>query len=141
MELRKSEFSSKYMVFRDEEEIEFPIPEYDRKHDVSALIDAFNSILARRIRKEAPTKKAFTGIVGREKVSVDDMVEKICNRLSKSKKIQFKSLFGVKDSKPEMIATFLAVLEMIKLNRLFADYDENTKDFVLTSKKTEKVND
>lgn len=141
VELRKSEFSSKYMVFRDEEEIEFPIPEYDRKHDVSALIDAFNSILARRIRKEAPTKKAFTGIVGREKVSVDDMVEKICNRLSKSKKIQFKSLFGVKDSKPEMIATFLAVLEMIKLNRLFADYDENTKDFVLTSKKTEKVND
>lgn len=141
VELRKSEFSSKYMVFRDEEEIEFPIPEYDRKHDVSALIDAFNSILARRIRKETPTKKAFTGIVGREKVSVDDMVEKICNRLSKSKKIQFKSLFGVKDSKPEMIATFLAVLEMIKLNRLFADYDENTKDFVLTSKKTEKVND
>ena len=40
-----------------------------------------------------------------------------------------------------MIASFLAVLEMIKLNRLFADYDENTKDFVLTSKKTEKVND
>lgn len=140
VELRKTEFSSKYMVFRDEEEIKFPVPEYDRQHDVSALIDAFNSILARRIRKEVPTKKAFSGIVGREKVSVDDMVEKICKRLKSSKKLQFKSLFGENDSKPEMIATFLAVLEMIKLNRLFADYDEHTKDFVLTSKKTEKVN-
>lgn len=36
-----------------------------------------------------------------------------------------------------MIATFLAVLEMIKLNKLYADYDENTRDFILT---TEKIN-
>ena len=139
-ELRKSEFSSKYMVFRDEEEIKFPIPEYNRHHEVSALIDAFNSILARRIRKEKPTKRAFTGIVGREKVSVDDMVEKICKRLHKSGRIQFKSLFREEDSKPELIATFLAVLEMIKLNRLYADYNENTKDFVLFSRKAERVN-
>ncbi len=139
-ELRKSEFSSKYMVFRDEEEIKFPIPEYNRHHEVSALIDAFNSILARRIRKEKPTKRAFTGIVGREKVSVDDMVEKICKRLHKSGRIQFKSLFRDEDSKPELIATFLAVLEMIKLNRLYADYNENTKDFILFSRKAERVN-
>ncbi len=139
-ELRKSEFSSKYMVFRDEEEIKFPIPEYNRHHEVSVLIDAFNSILARRIRKEKPTKRAFTGIVGREKVSVDDMVEKICKRLHKSGRIQFKLLFSEEDSKPELIATFLAVLEMIKLNRLYADYNENTKDFVLFSRKAERVN-
>ena len=139
-ELRKSEFSSKYMVFRDEEEIKFPIPEYNRHHEVSVLIDAFNSILARRIRKEKPTKRAFSGIVGREKVSVDDMVEKICKRLHKSGKLQFKSLFREEDSKPELIATFLAVLEMIKLNRLYADYNENTKDFVLFSRKAERVN-
>lgn len=139
-ELRKSEFSSKYMVFRDEEEIKFPIPEYNRHHEASALIDAFNSILARRIRKEKPTKRAFTGIVGREKVSVDDMVEKICKKLHKSGRIQFKLLFREEDSKPELIATFLAVLEMIKLNRLYADYNENTKDFVLFSRKAERVN-
>ena len=139
-ELRKSEFSSKYMVFRDEEEIKFPVPEYNRKHEVSALIDAFHSILARRIRKEKPEKRAFSGIVGREKVSVDDMVEKICKRLRKSGRVRFKTLFRAEDSKPEMIATFLAVLEMIKLNKLFADYNEETKDFVLFSGKVEKVN-
>lgn len=140
-ELRKTEFSSKYMVFRDEEEIKFPVPEYSRHHEVSALIDAFNSILARRVRKEKPTKRAFSGIVGREKVSVDDMVEKICKRLKKNRRVKFQTLFRAEDSKPEMIATFLAVLEMIKLNRLFAEYNENTKDFELFSKKAEKVND
>lgn len=139
-ELRKSEFSSKYMFFRDEEEIKFPIPEYNIHHDISALTDAFNSILTRRIRLEKPTKRAFSGIVGREKVSVDDMVEKICKRLKRNGRIQFKTLFKEEDSKPEMIATFLAVLEMIKLNRLFAEYNEDTKDFVLFSKKAEKVN-
>lgn len=133
-ELRKSEFSSKYMVFRDEEKINFPIPEYNRDHTIMELTDAFNSILARKIRKEKPTKRAFSGIVGREKVSVDDMVEKICKRLKRNKKVGFKTLFKEEDSKPEMIATFLAVLEMIKMSRLFANYNEETRDFILTTK-------
>ena len=93
LELRKSEFSSRYMVFRDEEKIKFPVPEYDHEHDIQALLDAFNSIMQRKIRKEKPQKRAFSGIVGREKVSVDDMVEKICKRIYKRKKLEFKSLF------------------------------------------------
>lgn len=133
-ELRKTEFASKYMVFRDEEQIKFPVPEYDKEHTISDLLDAFNSIMARKIRREKPTKRAFLGIVGREKVSVDDMVEKICKNLRRKKKIGFKTLFKEEDSKPEMIATFLAVLEMIKLNRLFAEYNNETKDFILTTK-------
>lgn len=133
-ELRKSEFSSKYMVFRDEEKINFPVPEYTREHTISELLNAFNSIMARKIRRERPTKRAFSGIVGREKVSVDDMVEKICKKIKKNKRITFKTLFNEEDSKPEMIATFLAVLEMIKLNRLFASYNEKTQDFILTTK-------
>jgi segregation and condensation protein A len=133
-ELRKSEFSSKNMVFRGEEKIDFPVPEYNKEHTISELTDAFNSIMMRKIRKEKPTKRAFSGIVGREKVSVDDMVEKICKTMKRSKKVGFKSLFKEEDSKPEMIATFLAVLEMIRMSRLFADYNEETKDFVLTTK-------
>lgn len=133
-ELRKSEFWSKNMVFRDEEKISFPVPEYDREHTVTDLLDAFNSIMARRIRREKPEKRAFTGIVGREKVSVDDMVEKIRRNLRRKRKVAFKTLFREEDSKPEMIATFLAVLEMIKMNRLFAEYSNDTKDFILTAK-------
>lgn len=136
LELRKSEFSSRFMVFRDEEKIKFPVPEYDRQHEIQSLLDAFNSIMQRKIRKEKPQKRAFSGIVGREKVSVDDMVEKICKRIYKRKKLEFKSLFSEEDSKPEMIATFLAVLEMIKANRLFATYNEDEKDFILTTENT-----
>ncbi|MBQ7793445.1 MAG: segregation/condensation protein A, partial [Clostridia bacterium] len=76
IDLRKSEFSSRYMFFKAEEKIDFPLPEYDRRHEVDELLDAFAAIMARRERKKKPEKRAFSGIVGREKVSVEDMVEK-----------------------------------------------------------------
>ena len=134
-ELRKSEFTTKEMVFREPEKIKFPMPEYDITHDTKELIDAFNNIFQRRLRKAKPEKRAFSKIVGREKVSVDDMVEKICKVLKHNKRVQFESLFKADDSRPEMIATFLAVLEMIKLNKLYADYDEKSDDFILTTEK------
>ena len=139
--MRKSEFSSKYMVFRDEEDIEFPIPEYNRSHTISELVDAFGNIYQRRIRRAKPEKRAFYGIVGREKVSVDDMVTKIENVLKISKKVEFSSLFKEEDSRPEMIATFLALLEMIKLNKIYADYDDKKKEFIICSAKKAKWKD
>lgn len=132
-EMRKSEFSSKYMFFREEEKIKFPIPEYSRHHELSELADAFNSIYQRKIRKAKPEKRAFSGIVGREKVSVDDMAQKIKNILHETKKIQFSKLFKEDDSRPEMIATFLAVLEMIKLNKIRADYDDAADEFIISA--------
>lgn len=135
LEMRKSEFSSKFMVFREEEKIKFPIPEYTRQHETKELADAFNSIYQRRIRMAKPEKRAFSGIVGREKVSVDDMVEKVCKVLRKRSRIGFSSLFREDDSVPEMIATFLAVLEMIKLRRIRADYDENRQEFIISGTK------
>ena len=139
--MRKSEFSSKYMVFRGEEDIEFPIPEYNRSHTISELVDAFGNIYQRRIRRAKPEKRAFYGIVGREKVSVDDMVTKIENVLKISKKVEFSSLFKEEDSRPEMIATFLALLEMIKLNKIYADYDDKKKEFIICSAKKAKRKD
>lgn len=130
-ELRKQEFWSRYMVFREAEKIDFPIPQYDRHHETAELAEAFQAILRRRIRKEKPSKKAFLGIVGREKVSVDDMVDKICNILAKKRRVEFKAIFRPEDSKPELIATFLAILEMIKLSKIAADYDAEKQDFII----------
>ena len=134
-EMRKSEFSSKYMVFRGEEDIKFPVPEYNINHELSDLIDAFGNILQRRVRKAKPEKRAFYGIVGREKVSVDDMVIKIKDRLRVNGKVDFSSLFGENDSRPEMIATFLAVLEMVKLNQIRADFDDDKQEFIISENK------
>lgn len=137
-ELKKKEFWSKYMIFRDAERIDFPIPEYDKHHGVYELVDAFSVIFNRKIRKMQPQKKAFSGIVGREKVSVDDMVEKVCKLLIKNNRsVKFKTIFEGDQSKPELIATFLAILEMIKLNKIIAEYNEDNKDFIIKQIKDE----
>ncbi|MBQ7793705.1 MAG: chromosome segregation protein ScpA, partial [Clostridia bacterium] len=61
----------------------------------------------------------------------EDMVEKVCKYLAKTPRLSFRSVFKPEDSKPEMIATFLAILEMIKLSKIKTEYDENKKDFIL----------
>ena len=143
-ELRKNEFSTWHMIFRESEKIDFPLPEYNRHHETDELILAFENIMSRKLRRMKPEKRAFSGIVGREKVSIDDMVEKICKRLSRRGKISFRSLFIGEMSKPEMIATFLAVLEMIKLSKLRADSEEGTGEIMLSALKnpeTKEIND
>ena len=132
-ELRKTEFWSKYMIFKEAEKIDFPVPEYDKKHEVDELIDAFAAIMERRRRRQKPEKKAFSGIVGREKVSVEDMVEKVCKMLDRKKNLNFRSIFKKSDSKPDMIATLLALLEMIKLSKIRADFDEEKNDFIISA--------
>ncbi|MBQ3427795.1 MAG: segregation/condensation protein A [Clostridia bacterium] len=132
LEMRKSEFSSKYMIFREEEKIKFPVPEYSRHHELQELADAFGSIMQRRVRRAKPEKSAFYKIVGREKVSVSAMSDKIITLLGKKSRVRFESLFGEDDSRPEMIATFLAVLEMIKARRIRADYDAKKRDFIIS---------
>ncbi len=134
-ELRKSEFASRYMFFKEEEKIDFPLPEYDKMHTIDELIDAFGSIMQRKLRQAKPEKKAFSGIVGREKVSVEAMAETIEVLLKKNKKLEFKKVFLDKTSKPQLVATFLAILEMIRQSKITAEYDEKTKDFILTKKR------
>lgn len=136
-ELRKNEFSTRYMFFKEEEKIDFPVPEYNRQHSVDDLLDAFNSIMQRKLRTAKPEKRAFSGIVGREKVSVSDMEERISGLLKNTKRLRFKKAFSGERTRPEMVATFLAILTMIRDGRIITEYDENEKDFILLNRKKE----
>lgn len=140
-ELRKTEFSTRYMFFKDEEKINFPIPQYSRHHSVEELTDAFNSIMQRKLRTSKPEKRAFSGIVGREKVSVSDMEERISGLLKKSKRLQFKHAFSGECTRPEMVATFLAILTMIRDGRITTEYDENKQDYILLTRNKEVTNE
>ena len=64
------------LVRRGESEVAYSLVTAGKNAEIT-----FENILSRRERKKKPDKAAFSGIVGHEKVSVDDMVEKICKRL------------------------------------------------------------
>jgi segregation and condensation protein A len=76
--------------------------------DLFSLIAAFNGVLERaknRPRMYLPP----------EQVSIESRIEVLLTRLSEHEACGFEDLFGDVSSRPDMIVTFLALLEMIRL--------------------------
>lgn len=89
------------------------------------LIAAYKRAYQKLERRQPPPKHSFQGIVGHEKVSVREKVAGIWKRLVQKSRMKFKELFRGVKSKPEAVASFLAVLELIKLKKIRIEYGEN----------------
>ena len=76
------------------------------------LITAFRKVL-----KEIP-KEAFHKVIKNE-FTVSDKIHQIYHLLAERSKILFTSLFKDAKNKDEVIATFLAILELIKMREVF----------------------
>ncbi len=125
--LRTMQFDGTFRYFKEEEKIPPKKQEYRLEAiDISKLYDAFLTVMEKTKRRTPPPKSNFTGIVRRETVSVKDKAGKLITRLRKNKKIKFEEIFEDAHHKNEVVAIFLAVLELMKLNQIFA-YEENEK--------------
>lgn len=114
------------MFFKEPDKIEKPPAEWNySKLTPENLLLAYKQAYQKMERKLPPPKYSFDGIVGREKVSVRSKVKQIWGRLFGKTKVFFKELFKGTKSRPEAVASFLAVLEMIKLNQVKVEYDES----------------
>ena len=76
--------------------------------DLFSLLQAFQSVLARA--QERPPMP-----VPERRVSVETRIEQLLDRLSDTEACGFEDLFAEQESRPELITTFLALLEMIRL--------------------------
>lgn len=83
-------------------------------HVPAELVRAAHAILERIQRRTPPSATAFRGIVGRETVPVHTQIAAIRNRLAREPKLRFLSLFEHAESRSEVVAIFLAVLELSK---------------------------
>lgn len=89
------------------------------------LIAAYKRAYQKLERRQPPPKQSFHGIVGHEKVSVREKVSGIWKKLINKSRMKFKELFHGVKSRPEAVASFLAVLELIKLKKIRIEYGEN----------------
>ena len=76
------------------------------------LINAFNEVL-----KRANKRKDFLEIVD-EHFTVADKIEFLLHRVAENAAIKFHELFTEAASRTEIVVTFLAVLELIRLKRI-----------------------
>jgi len=102
---------------RDMEKVE-PDRTYTRLHEAGELITAYISAAGRRLRSLPPSIDAFSGIVSRKIVSVSSKFRSIYSKLRKGKKTKMNSLFEDAQTRSDLVATFLAILEMTKLKKI-----------------------
>lgn len=91
---------------------------YQYVHSKDDLLKAITDVLDRSDNKLPPPVSAFEGIVGREPYPVNEKAGEIINRLIHLGVTRFRALFKGSRSRSEVVATFLAVLELCKARRL-----------------------
>lgn len=102
---------------------------YRYSHDKLDLKLAVLNMLERGESRIPPKISSFAGIVGREVYSVGKKVSYILKYLLKSPKTSFMDLFRSVKSRSEVVATFLAVLELCKTDRI--RISDNTDNITL----------
>jgi len=108
------------MVPGDEEAGPLPLAPATLFH----LLDALNRVLA---RLPARTVMELEG----EAYDIEEKIERIHNRVRVAGKLSFETLLGECRSRLEMIVTFLALLELLKMNLLSAIQEGNFGEIVL----------
>lgn len=112
------------------EETELPVDHtYRLNHDVSVLYEAYISAAGKRRAKEPPSKERFEEIVARPVVSVTSKVYFVLRKLYVKQKMPLEELFGAAESRSDAVATFLAVLELLKAKRVQLE-DDSTLTFL-----------
>ena len=91
---------------------------YRSVHRPEELQQAMRDIIGRAGEVRAPAVQAFEGIVGHEPYPVQDKVKEVLSRVLRAGITRFRMLFRGNRSRSEIVATFLAVLELCKGRRI-----------------------
>ncbi|MBE6878493.1 MAG: segregation/condensation protein A [Ruminococcaceae bacterium] len=98
---------------------------YDIIHPVSDLVKAYEVLDDKSIRRAPPKKEKFEPIVSAPIVSVQTKIFSVLKNLMKNRIQSLQSAFDAAKGKSDAIATFMAILELIRAHRISIDEDEN----------------
>ncbi len=137
LSLRTSGFD---YIEREPEDIA-PDFSYKRLHELSQLISAYSFAAGRKMRRLPPPIESFKAIVERKIVSVSSKIDYIVNTLKTSKKKRLFSILEHADSRSDLIAAFLAVLELARNKMIFISGtgDETAVSLIKTDVKEMEV--
>lgn len=91
---------------------------------VADLLEAFREVMERALRE------SFHEVI-HEDISVDECVQVIVQRLEVDGPLRFRDLFGGAPSRRRLVATFLALLELVKRQAVRARQEEDGSEILL----------
>ena len=115
---------------------------YRYQHDPIDLLKALDTIAERSARQLPPPTVNFMGIVGKEPYPVTRKAGEVMRQLLLRGMEKLKNLFKGNRSRSEIVATFLAILELCKNNTVSLEDDvngENPNVVLLENEKKEEA--
>lgn len=106
--------------------------EYKLEHDPMELISAYRDAVGKMARKLPPPREVFSPIVSKPIVSVTSRIIYLLRRFYRSGRLGVDRLYEGAENRSQLVATFLAVLELVKGGRL--QYEDGGRELVLVSK-------
>lgn len=116
-EMDKLSHSMENVVFKGAEPLDLPkVKTENREIPIEKLFDAFFAVIDRSVTRKPIDPKTFKRVIGRTNYSVRTASKSVIGKLKKGEKTAFETLFEGLRVRGEYVATFLALLELIKEN-------------------------
>ena len=109
------------LYVRAQEHLERDPDSYQYDYTVDALVKAVEDIFQRAERALPPPVSAFSGIVGHEPVPVEDKLNELVQMFVRQDVVDFQQLVLSASSRSEVVAIFLAVLELSKSRKVLIE--------------------
>lgn len=92
----------------------------------------FQQVIKKQVDKIDPIRSKF-GKIEKEEVNLEDKVAQLIEYAGKYKRFNFRELLESQTSKMQVVVTFLAVLEMIKIGKVKVEQNEIFDEIIIYS--------
>lgn len=96
-----------------------PDNSYKRLHEPTELLSAYSLAAGKKLRRLPPPIETFKAIVTKKIVSVGSKIDSIVKSLKTKRKTKLIDLYKQAESRSDLIAAFLAVLELAKNKTIY----------------------
>ena len=124
------------MMVRDQAE-DVPSAPYSRVYPVERLLKAYKAAVGRQKDRLPPSVEDFRVIVASKIVSVASKFPVVIKILSKPGRHSLRSLFETGESRSDLVAVFLSVLELVKNKNVRVDGELGNEQITLLNESTE----
>lgn len=139
-ELKDMELDASYALYK-QPTIPKEVAEYQEEIDpmelcdgltLSRLQEIFRMVMKKQVDKIDPIRSKF-GTIEREEVNIEERMQTIREEVRGLKGISFRTLLEVQASKINIIVTFMAILELMKVGAITVRQEELFDDIVIDS--------
>ena len=139
-ELRDRQMDGEMLMFKDAT-IPDEVKAYETPVDLDELLDGItlarlNSIFKDVMKKQndkIDTRHSTFGKIEKEEVTVEEKLEYLDKYITSHKKFSFRDLLKKQRSKTQLVVTFLAILEMMKMGKILVEQENTFDDIVIMS--------